>query len=182
VSPVVATEEHTNAGLLHNMSHRPTACASRKGVHRTRLVRIPIQAVLALHRAQDAGPRTLCARVGVKPKKGQTAEDALSAWADRHLDAVDFPRVAAVVPDKTPGAVELRRAPGRLLAIAIAVATRSTGKVFLREKSPLWSRLHAEASVVLALPETLLDEDAASGATTAAPATIATTVTTEDGQ
>lgn len=165
MSPVAAAEEHTNAGLLHNMSHRPTACASRKGVHRTRLVRIPVQAALALHRAQDAGPRTLCARVGVKPKKGQSAEDALSAWVDGQLDAVDFPRVAAVVPDKTPGAVEIRRAPARLLAIAIAVATRSTGKVFLRDKTPLWSRLHANDSVVLALPEKLL-EDAASGAGT----------------
>lgn len=182
MSPVAAAEEHTNAGLLHNMSHRPTACASRRGVHRTRLVRIPVRAVLALHRAQDAGPATLCARVGVKPKKGQSAEDALSAWVDRTLGTVDFPRVAAVVPDKTPGAVELRRAPGRLLAIAIAVATRSTGKVFLRDKSPLWSRLHASESVVLALPETVLDENAASGATAAAPATIAPIAATEDGR
>lgn len=162
MTAVVVAEEHAPPGLLHNMSARPTASASRKGVHRTRLVRIPVQSALALHRATDAGPRTLCARVGVKPAKGQSAEEALAAWVDRHLDEVDFPAVAAVLPEKTAGAVEIRRAPARLLAIAIAVATRSTGKVFLREKAPLWSRLHANASVVLALPEALL-EGAADG-------------------
>ena len=101
------------------------------------------------------------------PAPGQSAEDALETWVDRTLDECDFPQVAAVVPDKTPGAVELRRAPTRLLAVAIAVATRSTGSVFLRGKSPLWSHLHANESVVLALPENLPENptrDAASDA------------------
>lgn len=156
-TPAAVVEEHSGSGLLHNMSHRPTASASRKGVLCTRLVRIPVASVLALHRAKGASASTLCARLGVKPARGQGAEEALAAWVDARLKDIDFPAVAAVVPEKTPGAAELRRAPARLLAVAIAVATRSTGNVFLREKTPLWSRLHASESVVLALPAAFVD-------------------------
>ena len=60
MSAVAVREEHAPSGLLHNMSHRPTASATRRGVQRTRLVRIPIRSVLALHRAEGATAATLC--------------------------------------------------------------------------------------------------------------------------
>lgn len=157
-------EERAPAALLHNMSCRPTAAATRQGEHCARLVRVPVADILAEHRVtMPAGSRPasssvsslvaqLCQRAGVRVAPGSSPEDALDAWVDRTLDAASFPAVAALVRDASRGVGVLRRTSERELAIAIAVATRGSDKVFLRAKSPRWSRLAEVRSVVLVLP------------------------------
>lgn len=122
-----------------------------KGRNCVRFVRIPVNDLFAERRAKPSA-KVLCLRAGVRLKEGVSPEEALGTWVDRVLAQTNFPRVAAIAPCETKCRTKRTRRSDHELAFAIALATRSTSHVFLRDRASLWSQLGKCSSVVLVLP------------------------------
>lgn len=146
-------EELAPVGLLHNMSARPTTAVAFRGVHRCRALRVGIAEALKEARIRRGNVARLCRHLGVKPGDGETAGRALAAFL--HATALDssLPEVAPAL--REPDHVALSPTVARVddLALALAVAAKSSPSVFVKAKSPLVSQIWDRDLIVLLIPE-----------------------------
>lgn len=156
-APAVVTslqgEELAPVALLHNMSMRPTTAVHRQGNSRCRGLRIGIGEALAKAGIAKGELVALCRHFGLEVGRGADAGKALAAFLDATARASSLPAVAAVLSGDALPTLAPSMARVDDLALALAVASKSSRSVFVRAKTPFVSQLWSHEILVLVMPE-----------------------------
>ena len=140
--------ETAHAGLLHNMSCRPSTqirhvAAQQRAYGHKRVFQLPKDSG-EVRPASGWLKELHCRYRKVRP---QLAEAELRRLINDHVVTLDLPPAAAVLVTARPGDAVC----GNLLTI-LTVLSKSSGRVYLRDKEPNLANLTPDRRVVLIIP------------------------------
>lgn len=146
-------DELAPVGLLHNMSSRPTTAVQLRGVNRCRALRVGVAEALKAVGVASGDINGLCRCFGLETNDGKPANKALAAFLHATARESSLPAVAPALREPEKAKLSPRAARIDDLALALAVAAKSSRSVFVRSKSPIVSEIWARDLIVLLLPE-----------------------------
>jgi len=145
-------EEITPVGLLHNMSMRPTTAVRHDGVHCCRALAVEVAGALELAGVANGDLGGLCRNFGLEVGESGNPAKILAAFLHATVRQSTLPDVAPVW--REPAGVRLATTAACIddLALALAVASKSSRGVFVRDKSPIVSGIWNRERIILLLP------------------------------